>query len=164
MSIRDLVPWGRRHAVPIRHEGGGADPIRTLHRRIDDLFADFWRDWDLGLTPWSDRGFAPAVDLDESDDELVVHAEVPGMEPGDLDIALADGLLTIRGEKKQEEEGERQGVRYRESRSGSFVRQIPLHVPVDADHVRAEVRNGVLTVRLPKAAEGRAKRIEVQAA
>jgi len=165
MSFRDLVPWNwNRHRVPVRRDEAGPPSIHGLHQRINELFENFWND-PGGLMTWSDgTTFNPAVDVTEKDDELLVKAEIPGLGPEDLDIGLDDHVLTLRGEKRFEDEGERDGYTYRETRSGSFARQIPLPHTVDPDDVRAEVHDGVLTIRLAKTESEKARRIEVKAA
>lgn len=106
---------------------------------------------------------SPAIDMYQTDDEVVVKATLPGVRPEDLNIAVTGDVLTIRGEVK--EESSSNGVNYhvRERRYGSFSRALPLPTAVQADKAQAEFENGVLTLRLPKADEVKPKTIAVKA-
>lgn len=113
--------------------------------------------------PWFEQGlWGPAVDMYETDDQIVVKAALPGMKPEDIDVKIVGNTLTIKGEVKQEQEHKgRQYIR-RERRYGSFSRV--LSIPdVDADRVKAEFENGVLTLQLPKPESAKPRVIEVKA-
>ena len=105
-------------------------------------------------------GWTPAVDIHETPDRYVVTAEVPGMSRGDLDIRVHDGRITIAGIRRDRNTPFEQYHRV-ERGHGSFSRTFHLPVPVDSDRVTADLRDGVLTVICPKAANGAARRIEV---
>ena len=112
------------------------------------------------------RSFTPRVDISESDKEFQVTAELPGMDEKNLDISLANSVLTLKGEKKEEKEDKRKDY-YRMERSyGMFSRTIPLPEGVDLEKVEASFREGVLTVTLPKMVEAQKerKRIPIKAA
>jgi HSP20 family protein len=112
--------------------------------------------------PWAaEREWLPAFDIAESAEEIVVRAELPGMEIKDMDISLTDGLLTIKGEKKKEKEDKQEHYHRVERVYGSFSRSFSLPAEVRADAIDAKYRDGVLTVTLPKAEEVKPKRIEV---
>ncbi len=170
MSIRDLVPWnwGKKN-VPVRRQEV-EDPFRELQRRMNRIFDDFWGDFSLApfgmsaLSGWGD--FAPRVEVKETDKEITVIAELPGMDEKDIELILADGALTLEGEKKHENVGEKDGMQYSECSYGSFRRVVPLPCEIDEDKVAAEFRNGILTVTLPKSAQARerCRRIEVKCA
>jgi HSP20 family protein len=108
---------------------------------------------------------APAVDLYANDEEVVVKATLPGVQPEDLNISVTGDVLTIRGEIKDERtlNGGNGNYHLRERRMGSFARALPLPTAVVADKARAEFENGILTLTLPKAEEVKAKTIPVQA-
>ena len=111
---------------------------------------------------WS--GFAPQVDVTETEKDMKVCAEIPGVEAKDIDVSVEDGMLRIRGEKKYEREENEKG-QYRMERSyGSFERAIPLPVEVDEAKAKAEFKNGVLRLTLPKrpGAQSRRKKIPVK--
>ncbi|RMH98913.1 MAG: Hsp20/alpha crystallin family protein [Calditrichaeota bacterium] len=165
MAIRDLLPrnWLGKRQVPVRREEA-FDPFLALRREMDRLFDRFYNEF--GLTRW-DEGWGevfPRVDVKETDREVVVTAELPGIDEKDLDISVSDDVLTLRGEKREERE-EREGNFYRMERSyGTFHRDIALPCEVDPDKVEAVYRKGVLTIHLPKKEESRrrAKRIAIK--
>jgi HSP20 family protein len=168
MAVRDLMPWraGRRGGLIRREED---DPFRSLHREMDRLFDDFVHGFELA--PWMgerwptmSRGYAPQIDVTESDTEVIVTAELPGMEEKDIDVSLGHGALTMKGEKREAKESKERGY-YRSERSyGSFARTIPLPCEVEEDKVSATFKKGVLTISLPKTPEARreVKHIEVK--
>lgn len=170
MSIRDLVPWkwGKK-SVPIRRREI-EDPFRELQRRMNSLFEEFWSDFGLSPFPlampslegWGD--FAPRIDVTENENQLSVRAELPGMSEKDVEVELANGVLTIRGEKKNERKETREGLHYSECSYGAFHRAIPLPCEIVEDGVQAEFKNGVLTITLPKSeqAKKKSKKIEVK--
>jgi len=119
----------------------------------------------LGRTdPTHWRGGAyPPVNLYESAEEVVVQCEVPGVELKDLDVSITGETLTIKGIKRGLEEGEVKFVR-RERGSGEFTRTIVLPDQVEAERVEAELRNGILRIRLPKSPATRPRQIEIKPA
>jgi HSP20 family protein len=140
--------------------------MQSLQQDMNQLFDEFFRM--SGLAPfrafdeaWD--AFSPRVDIVESAKEIKVSAELPGMEAKDIDVSLANDVLTISGEKRQEEEHKGKNY-YRMERSyGSFQRSIPVPCEVDADKVDATFNKGVLTITLPKTADAQAcKRISVK--
>ncbi len=126
--------------------------MNRLAREMDSLFGGVSGSNDL----WS-----PPVDVEETSDELVLTAELPGMKHEDIDIELEDGVLTIQGEKKEErkEEGT-QGLLY-ERRWGSFSRKFTLPRAVDANGITANYENGILEIHVPKAEEAKGRKIEI---
>ena len=104
----------------------------------------------------------PPFDISETEGEIVVKAELPGMKVEDIDITLTDGLLTIKGERKMENEDKRENYHRIERRFGSFSRSLNLGLKVKADGIDAGYKDGVLTVTLPKAEEDKPKKIEVK--
>jgi HSP20 family protein len=151
MAIRDLVPWGRERGVNTSRDR--EDPFSSLHREMNRMFEDFGRSFDLApWSGWEPRGFHPHTDVRETDDEVLVTAEMPGLEEKDFEIQLSDGVLVLKGEKRHEREEKEEGAVHRIERSyGSFHRTIPLPCEVLADKATADYRKGVLTVTLPKA-------------
>jgi len=129
--------------------------MNRLAREMDSLFG--------GLNSPSDL-WSPPVDVEENADELVLTAELPGMKHEDIDIELEDGVLTIQGEKKEEQKGEgTQGLLY-ERRWGSFTRKFTLPRAVDANAITANYENGILTISIPKAEEAKGRKIEISSA
>jgi HSP20 family protein len=130
------------------------DRLRNEINRLFDF--DAWPE----ATGLFDRSFSPSLDVAETDDNFVVSVDLPGVPEKDIDITVANNVLTIRGEKKSEKE--EKGTYYRkETWSGSFQRTISLPSTVDADQVEANMKNGVLEVSLPKREEAKPKRISV---
>jgi len=108
------------------------------------------------------RPWAPSVDILETENDLVLKADVPGVELKDIDIQLENGTLTLKGERKFESEDNNKGFHRMERSYGSFVRYFTVPDTVDSDHVRADYHNGVLTVTLPKKEIAKPKAIKVQ--
>jgi HSP20 family protein len=100
----------------------------------------------------SELGWTPSADVHETDDELVVTVEVPGLDRDDLDLMITPEGLTIRGEKREEKEKKRKDYHLVEYHYGGFVRTVPLPPGLDLDRAEARVKRGVLTIKLPKAA------------
>ncbi|HVW93069.1 MAG TPA: Hsp20/alpha crystallin family protein [Devosia sp.] len=159
MSVRDLMPWSRGNgaAAPSTYRDYEQSPFLALHREMNRLFDDMWRDFNAplstGRSPMLSQGW-PHVEISETDNEIRVSAELPGMEEKDVELLFNDGVLTIKGEKQAEtEDKDRQ---FSERYYGRFERRIPLGTEVDEDKVSATFRNGVLTVSLPKTAKAQA--------
>jgi HSP20 family protein len=108
------------------------------------------------------RPWAPAVDILETENDLVLKADVPGVELKDIDIQLENGTLTLKGERKFETEEPKMGFHRMERSYGTFVRYFTVPDTVDSEHVQAEYHNGVLTVTLPKKEIAKPKAIKVQ--
>ena len=109
-------------------------------------------------------GITPPVDIEATQDEFVVRADLPGVAQQDVKVSLLGDVLTIRGERKQVQETTNQGLHRAERRYGSFERSFSLGVAVRADQVKANFRDGVLEIHVPKAEEARVREIEVQVA
>jgi HSP20 family protein len=161
MSIKDLVPrFGRGHdAHPVRRDD--ADPFRDFQREMNRLFDDFFGEAPLavrGESEWAPAVFVPRVDVSETDQEVKVTAELPGMDEKDIAVELQDDILTLRGDKKTEQEEKGKNWFRREQSTGSFQRAIALPAGVDAAKATAQFKKGVLTVVAPKRAEDQANR------
>ncbi|MCC7187361.1 MAG: Hsp20/alpha crystallin family protein [Anaerolineales bacterium] len=136
-----------------------AREMMTLREAMDHLFDDaFTRPLTL-RDGWS----APAVDMYQTDDEVVVKASIPGFKAEDVQINVTGEILTLRGDVKQEDEKKDKAWHIREQRWGSFERSVALPTAVVADKAKAEFENGILTVTLPKADEVKPKTITVKA-
>jgi len=177
MNMRDLIPWrsgdgaqtgGMGGAMTAGNDGrtpsvfgnDGESPFLALHREMNRLFDEAFRTFEtpalLGRMPtW------PNIEVSESDNEIRVAAELPGLEEKDVEVVLEDNGLTIRGEKRAAmEDRERQ---FSERYYGRFERRIPLGFQADESKVTAQFKNGVLTVTVPKSEEAqrRTKRIPI---
>lgn len=129
-----------------------------LHRLVDMISHG-----DFGLEPLRDWGkFLPALDVIEEDDAVIVKADVPGLDPKDIDISISGQNLTIKGEKAEEKEEEGKNYHRSERRYGAFTRTVSLPTNVDADKIRAEYSKGVLKIVLPKVQAERPKRIPIK--
>ena len=130
-------------------------PLEGLRRDVDRLFEEFGRGlFGKSLLDTAPRwGAAPSVDIVEKDKAYEVTAELPGMDETNIDVKIANGMLTISGEKKDEHEEKKKNYYLSERRYGSFQRSFRVPDGVEADKIAAEFKNGVLTVTLPKTAE-----------
>jgi HSP20 family protein len=148
MSVRDLIPWTKGQQLSTGREA--FDPFLTLHREMNRIFDDVFRGFGpLGrVSPVMEGQFAwPRLELSETDKAVTVSAELPGLSENDVQVEMANGVLSIRGEKKAERSDESKFVS--ERYYGSVERQIPLD-GVEEDKAQADFKNGVLTVTLPK--------------
>ncbi|MGQ2932676.1 Hsp20/alpha crystallin family protein [Sphingopyxis sp.] len=168
MAIRDLIPWSRqenRLPVPVSAERDRGDhPLVSLHRDVNRLFDDLFRGF--GMPSFDGLGREPSwpsLEFGETDTEVRVVAELPGLDEKDVEITVEEGVLTLRGEKKSEVEDKDRG--YTERSYGRFERRIGLPRGVERDKASATFQNGVLTITLPKseAANENVRRIPVNA-
>lgn len=139
----ELEPW-----KPFRE-------VVSLRDAMDRLFED------SVITP---RGVAvmPKIDIKDKKDSIVVKAELPGMSEEEIDVEISDGVMTISGEKKGEEEKEGEGYYYRESHSGSFTRTFSLPQDIKGDKAEAEMKNGVLIITIPKVEPKKATKVKIK--
>ncbi len=138
-------------------------------RDIEKARSEMERFWDTFLfgrpkTSWpgEEEGWQPAIDVAETESELVVSVEIPGMDPKDIDVSLSEGTLFIKGEKKQEAEEKEADYRLIERDYGTFIRSIRLPAEVQSDKISASYKNGVLTVVLPKSEGAQKREIKVK--
>jgi HSP20 family protein len=164
MFGRSLMKSGRRNGGSSRE----VSPLNTLQREMNRLFESFFSD-DWSLQPFGswglmEREFTPRINVSESEREVRVTCELPGVDEKHIDVSVTRNLLTIRGEKRDEKE-EKDESHYRVERSfGSFERTLPLPTEVVTDAVDARFSKGILTITLPKTeeAQAQAKRIAVK--
>jgi HSP20 family protein len=142
------------------------DPLgefQGLRRAMDRLFEDFAPSRSLrGGTEGAELTFP--VDISENENEVTVKAVLPGIKPEDVDITISEGVLTIRGQTRSEQSEEKENYYRREIRYGSFARSVPLPARVNQDNADAEFKDGMLSIRLPKAEESRPKSIRIKGA
>ncbi len=151
---RELTVWKPfRDWVPFDFE--------QMRREMDRLWDSFF-ERGIRRKPEEVSDWFPSLDVSETKNDLVIKAEVPGMEPKDIDISLSDGVLTIKGEKKQEREEKEEDYHLIERSYGSFARSIQLPKGVQSDKIQATYKNGVLKVILPKSEEAKKKEIKVK--
>jgi HSP20 family protein len=104
----------------------------------------------------------PSLDVSETKNDLLVKAELPGLDPKEIDISVANGILTIKGEKKQEKEEKEENYHLVERSYGSFVRSVQLPKDVQSDNISASFKNGILKITLPKSEESKKKEIKIK--
>ncbi|MCT8997578.1 Hsp20/alpha crystallin family protein [Chelativorans intermedius] len=166
MQIRDLIPWGRERSSLSQRQAEADNPLLSLQRDINRVFEDFWNRFERSYA--GANGFLtaanPRTDISETEKEVEVSVELPGMDEKDIEVSLTDDVLTIRGEKKNEREEKKKGYYLSERSYGSFYRSIPLPAGVDPEKADARFKSGVLTITLPKTPEAQQKvrRIEVK--
>ena len=164
MSLRSLIPIGRERGLA----RSGFDPFSTLQREIDRLFDDFTRGWPTMTRDWPTMArtseLMPSMDVAETDKEIEITAELPGLAEKDVQVNVADNVLTIKGEKKSEKEEKDKNYRMYERSYGSFSRTLDLPAGINPDSIKASLSNGVLKVTVPKPAPAQVKKVEVKAA
>ena len=137
----------------------GFGRLSSLRDELDRLFESPWTE--LARTSQLLSGWTPALDVHEDKDNFVVQAELPGMKREEIDVSLHDGALSISGERKTEKKYEEAEVYRTERFFGKFQRTVTLPTPVAADKVKAQYKDGVLTITLPKTEAAKPKQIDV---
>lgn len=155
----NLVPWRRNRSLA---DDDFWAPLAPFGR---DWFRDFFtsdifpRDF---FAPERPGAFSPALNVEEDENAYRISAELPGMDPKEVEVSLDNGVLTLRGEKKEESEKKERNYHRVERRYGSFTRSLALPAEVDGEKVSANYRNGVLEITLPKAETAKPKQIAVK--
>jgi len=145
-----LVPYVRRYEAPAR-----------IWPETSRIFESLFREFPFGsLAPERENG-VPAVDVFEKDGELVFKAELPGVEEKDIDLKLDGNVLTLRGERKMEKKEDKDNYHRIESFYGSFSRSFTLPEKADREKIKAEYKNGVLTITIPQRPEAKPREIPV---
>lgn len=164
MTVREMLHLNKN--VPVTR---GGNPLVAFQDEMNRLFSDFFGD--INMPSWFVRRehalmVSPAIDVTENEKEFKITAELPGMEPKDVQINAAEGYVTIRGEKKEEKKEEREGYFRQERSYGSFQRVIALPDTANIDKAEAKFKNGVLCLVLPKmaGAVSRERKIEIRQA
>lgn len=162
MAMRDLIPWGRQDTgAPALYRHEERSPLTSFRREMDRLFDDFFRSPLLGSGLAGSMAW-PSLEVNETDKEVRITAELPGMSEKDVELTVEDGMLTLRGEKKSENEDRECG--WSERFYGRFERRIMLPNGADEERCEANFRDGVLTVKMPKSEEAsRGRRIPINA-
>lgn len=150
----NLVPWRR---------GGLMEPFQQLQREMNQLMQRFFGEAEVAEGRADLVAWTPRVDVEEDDKQFVVKADLPGVDPKDVEVSVVDNALILRGQKKEEREEKKKNYHRVERFEGQFYREIPLPRGIDADKIQAKSANGVVTVTLPKKAEAQPKKIAVQA-
>ncbi len=137
------------------------DPFRDL-QRVQDEMARLFDDRLVGRAAGESVGWTPKADIYEDEEAVSLRFELAGVEPKDVDIRFENGVLTLRGERKLEQEDKRDNYHRVELSYGTFTRSFSLPGTIDAEKIKAESKNGVLTVQLPKKPEAKPKSIQVK--
>ena len=153
MRLRSLVP--SRESNALMPSGFG---LFGLHREIDRLFNEFAQ----GMGPSGLQNIVPNIEISETDKAIEISAEMPGLERKDVEISIEDDTLTIRGEKKVEEDNKDKNVQHSERSYGVFLRVLQLPPGIDPSSVQATMSNGILKLTIPKPAKSEPKKIEVK--
>lgn len=154
-----LVPFTGR----VRNRSGAEEPA-SLRSELDRMMDRYMRSpLSLAEEPFGQMtNWAPSVDISESQDELVVRAEVPGMDPSDIDITISGDRLIISGEKQEQREEQDEHFYHCERRFGAFERSIELPSTANSEKVSADHSNGVLTIHVPKHETAKPKRVQIE--
>ena len=153
--LTDLVPSGLRSLVPSRGRDDLAEFQRSMSRMMRDFFEDEPSLFSASDLDESGGSFVPRLDLQETDNKIVLTAELPGLTDKDVEVSLDKQYLTVKGEKKEEKETSDAGRFFTERRFGSFERTIRLPSSIDKDKISAKFDKGLLTVELPKSPEAK---------
>ncbi|HXG31074.1 MAG TPA: Hsp20/alpha crystallin family protein [Thermodesulfobacteriota bacterium] len=142
-------------------------PSKEIERWFEEFFEEpflprAWRRFPSLKRLRELEGISPAVDMYDKKDEIVVKAELPGVEKENVHISLSDNTLTIKGEIKKEEEVKEEDYYYSERSYGSFARILSLPSKVKSDGIKASFKNGILEIHLPKAEEAKPKEIKIE--
>ena len=156
MTLKSPVPVVRSRIPAIRE----TNPFVALQQEIDRLLDGFSNTF----TGRMEKDLAPTMDIAETDKNIEITVELPGMQEKDIQLNLADNVLTIRGEKKNEREESKKDYHLVERSYGAFTRSIELPAGVNADQIKAEMANGVLKVAVTKPAPAQTTKIDVKAA
>src|SRR5262245_12897836 len=153
--MKALTPWRPRHE------------LATLQRDMEDMFdrfsERFFSPWERERSFWRTEAWAPAIESHVENGNLIVKADLPGIDPKDVTLRVQGNQLTIEGERKQEKKKAEKDYFYQEVVYGKFSRTIPLSEGVDADQVKARHKDGVLEITLPAPKELAAKKIQIEA-
>lgn len=159
--MKSIIPWRNKRGT----DSGDVAlaPISRFRNEFDRLFDRFFRDpWSLA-EDWTERGagWLPSLDVSETDTEITVRAEVPGVKPDDLDVSVTGNVLTLSGEKKSTSESKDENSFHSECFYGSFRRSVTLPTEVDPEKIDARHAQGVLTIRMKKRHPTAARRVKV---
>lgn len=155
MTLKSPVPVTRNRAPAMRE----ANPFFALQQEIDRLFDGF----STTFTGRVAKDLTPTMDIAETDKDIEITVELPGMQEKDVQLNIADSVLTIRGEKKNEREETKKDYHLVERSYGSFLRTVELPAGVNPDQIKAEMTKGVLKIGVPKPAPAQTKKIDVKA-
>jgi HSP20 family protein len=157
-----LIRWRNKTTNGDSQAGGSS--LTRFRSEMDRLFDRFFQDPWFTPTEMMTTGetWVPSLDIADTDHEITIRAEIPGVDPKDVDVSVSGNYLTISGEKCESSEQKEQNYYHCERRFGSFRRSVELPATADAGKVAAEHSNGVLTVHVPKQATAKPRHVEVK--
>jgi len=151
MNMRDLIPWNRQDdRLPAIMRDNDRSPVTSFRREIDRLFDDAFRGFGNG-SAFGQALSWPSIELSEKDNEVRLVAEIPGLSEDDIELTVKDGVVTLKGERRHEEDRDNG---YSERFYGRFERHIALPQGAEENKASAEFHNGMLTVTIPYSGEG----------
>jgi len=136
-------------------------PMNQLQNEMNKLFSNWMSPFDIESSDIVTSSWTPAVDVVEEPERFIVHADLPGVKPEEIEITMENGMLSIKGERKTESEENKEGYRRLERSTGVFYRRFSLPDTADAERISAKGNNGVLEINIPKRATAKPKRISV---
>ncbi len=151
--MKSLIPWRRREM----------GLLSDFRQEIDDLMMRMFGERPVAAEFESAAGWTPRVDVEETEKQIIVKADIPGVDPKDVNITVQEGVLTLRGEKKEEREEKKQNFHRVERFVGEFYRELPLPPGADQEKIVATTAKGVITITIPKKPEVQPKKIAVKA-
>lgn len=137
--------------------------LNQLNREVNRLFSDGWNG--SGLSPtdsFSGSDWIPAIDIKEEEKQFVIHADVPGVDPKDIEVTAENGILTIKGQREQANKDESENYSRMERVRGCFIRRFTLPDAADTDNIYAKTKDGVLNIVIPKGEKAQPKRISIE--
>ena len=145
MNLVRFQPWNSR------------EQLRREMERVFEGHSSVEEGSNIATSDW-----VPAVDIQENEKEFLIHADIPGVDPNDIDVHMEDGMLTIKGERESETKEEKEGYKRVERQRGSFYRRFSLPDTANADKISAKSKHGVLEITIPKQEKAQARKIEVK--
>jgi len=158
--MKSMIPVGSERGL----SRSLSNPFTALQQEIDRLFDGFSRGFTSFPNLPTTRELMPSMDVSETDKEIEITTELPGLEEKDIQLNVADDVLTVRGEKKNEREESKKDYHLVERSYGSFVRSVQLPNGVNAEGIKAVMSKGVLKVTVPKPAPAQSKKIDIKSA
>ncbi len=154
--MRSLIPWRRKEG-----EIAPDNALTQFRGEVDDLFNRFFSSSGWLPGTYFSKGFTPAFDVSETDEDILVKAELPGVDPKEIEVNLVGSTLTVKGEKKEEHEEKTENMHCVERSFGSFSRSVSLPCEVKEDKIEATFKDGVLNLKLPKSEPAKKSSIKI---
>ncbi len=163
MTIRDLIRWNRSTAIPVQYSQRLQRSLEGVQDEMNRMFEHFYTGAEVHLTDWDKKlPTAPNINVTQDEKSIKIEAELAGIDPEQVNVEVADGYLTLKGEKKESQVDENKDYLRQEISYGSFYRMITLPDTVDGKKAEASFKNGILTITVPKKAEAMEKPTKLQ--